>query len=507
MGIVIRRSLNATLVGYVGFLLGAFNQVILFPAWLTPAQLGIKEVLLSAALFISMFSQFGVHFIMARFFPYFEDRTKQHNGFLLFCLLLGSVGFLSAAVGVGLGREQLLMLFAEKSPGMHPHFWLVLPLTFCIGLQNILETWSRLHMNIMANTLTRELLLRVALTILALLFGKGHIDFGQFLLGYTLSYLIVCLLLAVHLKRMGIMFLDATYLKVDKKRFAEMLQYGAYVILGGAGYVVAERIDGLMLASMTGLEFTGIYSMAFFIAALIELPRRAISQLTATLFAGHWKNEDFPAMQALFRQVSINQFLLGALILLLIWTNLDFLFWMMPNGEIYRAGRYVVLIIGLTKVVDLLFGGNHEILLNSPAYRFSLIALVFLGVISFSINYLMIPIYGMNGAAAGTVVSVLLYNSLKSGFIWFRYQLWAFDRKTMYALLLVGGLFALQAIWPTQHMINPVQLLSVSLVKSLVLMILFTAVLFRYQLSPEISEMWLKNKHLILNRFTKTPKS
>ncbi|MFM7586545.1 MAG: hypothetical protein ACKO6M_05945, partial [Bacteroidota bacterium] len=120
MGIVIRRSLNATLVGYVGFLLGAFNQVILFPAWLTPAQLGIKEVLLSAALFISMFSQFGVHFIMARFFPFFEDRTKQHNGFLLFCLLLGTVGFLTAAVGVGLGREQLLTLFAEKSPGMHP---------------------------------------------------------------------------------------------------------------------------------------------------------------------------------------------------------------------------------------------------------------------------------------------------------------------------------------------------------------------------------------------------
>ena len=194
------------------------------------------------------------------------------------------------------------------------------------------------------------------------------------------------------------------------------------------------------------------------------------------------------------RQVSINQFLLGALILLLIWTNLDVLFWLMPNGAIYAAGRYVVLIIGLTKVVDLLFGGNHEILLNSPAYRFSLIALVFLGVISFSINYVMIPIYGMNGAAAGTVVSVLLYNSLKSGFIWVRYRLWAFDRKTLYALLLVASLFALQALWPTQHMTQPLELLAVSLGKSVVILLLFTVVLFRYQLSPEVSEMWQKNK-------------
>lgn len=504
---MIRRSLNATLVGYVGFLLGAFNQVILFPAWLTPSQLGIKEVLLSSALFVSMFSQFGVHFIMARFFPYFEDRHKQHNGFLLFCLLLGAIGFLTAAVGVSLCREQLLTLFAEKSPGMHPHFWLVLPLTFCIGLQNILETWSRLHMNIMANTLTRELLLRAVLTLLALLFGKGHIDFGQFLLGYTLSYLFVCLLLVGHLKRMGILFLNISYLKADKKRVSEMLRYGAYVILGGAGYVVAERIDGLMLASMTGLEFTGIYSMAFFIAALIELPRRAISQLTATLFAGHWKNEDFPAMQTLFRQVSINQFLLGALILLLIWTNLDLLFRIMPNGEIYTAGRYVVLIIGFTKVVDLLFGGNHEILLNSPAYRFSLIALIFLGIISFSINYVMIPLYGMNGAAAGTVFSVLLYNSLKSGFIWFRYRLWAFDRKTLYAMGLVATLFGLQALWPTQQMTNPVELVGVSFGKSLALMLLFVAAMFRWNLSPEINGMWHKNKHLILDRFSKTRKA
>jgi hypothetical protein len=247
--------------------------------------------------------------------------------------------------------------------------------------------------------------------------------------------------------------------------------------------------------------------MAFFIAALIELPRRAISQLTATLFAGHWKNEDFPAMQSLFRQVSINQFLLGSLILLLIWINLDFLFWMMPNGEIYTAGRYVVLIIGLTKVVDLLFGGNHEILLNSPAYRFSLIALVFLGVISFSINYVMIPVYGMNGAAAGTVVSVLLYNSLKSGFIWFRYRLWAFDRKTMYGIILVVGLFGLQALWPTQHMTRFTELFGVSLVKSFAVLILFVVLLFRFNLSPEITGMWHKNKHLILHRFTKTPES
>jgi O-antigen/teichoic acid export membrane protein len=252
-----------------------------------------------------------------------------------------------------------------------------------------------------------------------------------------------------------------------------------------------------MLASMTGLEFTGIYSMAFFIAALIELPRRAISQLTATLFAGYWKNEDFPAMQTLFRQVSINQFLLGSLILLLIWVNLDALFFLMPNGAIYTAGRYVVLIIGLTKVVDLLFGGNHEILLNSPAYRFSLIALVFLGVIAFSINYVMIPPYGMNGAAAGTVVSVLLYNSLKSGFIWVRYRLWAFDRKTLYALGLVAALFVLQSLWPTRHLNSLTELLLVSAAKSLLLLVLYIGCLFRWNLSPEITGTWHKNWPLL----------
>jgi len=491
VGLVVRQSFKSTLVTYVGVALGAMNLLYFFPRYLNPELIGIRELLLGVALSLSIFTQLGLQSAMSRFFPYFQDEQRQHNGFLLFSLGVGAVGFLIFGGLFWFLRDFWQSLFAANSPEANRYWWMILPLTALIMLQNILEIWARLHLRIVVNALLREILLRAGLTVLTLAYGHGYLGWDAFLWGICGTYAALVLLLARYLRLMGVLYLDPSRIRVRRALRPLMLRYSLWMIIGGAGVVIAERIDGLMLAWLTGLAATGIYSLSFFVGTIIEMPRRSVSQIAGTLITHAWKSRDYGTLAKLHQQAALNQMLIGGMLLVLVWTHVEALFALMPNGEVYKAGKWVVLWIGLARWFDMSNGLNSEIILNSPYYRFNLASILFLGLVSFGANYLMIPRYGLTGAAAGSTLSILLFNGLKGGFLWFKLRIQPFGRSTLAALLLLvlvyGFGLLLQALTPPSHESHLVTLWRVGWQSSLMVG-LFVVVLYRTRLSPEIRQ-------------------
>ena len=491
MGLVVRQSFKSTLVTYVGVALGALNLLYFFPRYLNPELIGIRELLLGVALSLSIFTQLGLQSAMSRFFPYFQDEEREHNGFLLFSLGVGSVGFLLFGGLFWAMRDLWQGLFAANSPEANRYWWMILPLTGLIMLQNILEIWARLHLRIVVNALLREILLRAGLTVLTLAFGHGYLGWDAFLWGICGTYAALVVLLARYLHLMGVLYLDPSRIRVRRALRPLMIRYSLWMIIGGAGVVIAERIDGLMLAWLTGLAATGIYSLSFFVGTIIEMPRRSVSQIAGTLITHAWKSKDYATLAKLHGQAALNQMLIGGMLLVLVWTHVEALFDLMPNGEIYKAGKWVVLWIGLARWFDMSNGLNSEIILNSPYYRFNLASILFLGLVSFGANYLMIPKYGLTGAAAGSTLSILLFNGLKGGFLWFKLRIQPFGRNTLGALALLVGVYGLGSMlqWltpPTNE--SPWLILGRVVWQSSLMVGLFVVVLHRTRLSPEIRQ-------------------
>lgn len=491
MGLVVRQSFKSTLVTYVGVALGALNLLYFFPRYLNPELIGIRELLLGVALSLSIFTQLGLQSAMSRFFPYFQDEEREHNGFLLFSLGVGSVGFLLFGGLFWAMRDLWQGLFAANSPEANRYWWMILPLTGLIMLQNILEIWARLHLRIVVNALLREILLRAGLTVLTLAFGHGYLGWDAFLWGICGTYAALVVLLARYLHLMGVLYLDPSRIRVRRALRPLMIRYSLWMIIGGAGVVIAERIDGLMLAWLTGLAATGIYSLSFFVGTIIEMPRRSVSQIAGTLITHAWKSKDYATLAKLHGQAALNQMLIGGMLLVLVWTHVEALFDLMPNGDIYKAGKWVVLWIGLARWFDMSNGMNSEIILNSPYYRFNLASILFLGLVSFGANYLMIPRYGLTGAAAGSTLSILLFNGLKGGFLWFKLRIQPFGRNTLGALALLVGVYGLGSMlqWltpPTNE--SPWLILGRVVWQSSLMVGLFVVVLHRTRLSPEIRQ-------------------
>lgn len=91
--------------------------------------------------------------------------------------------------------------------------------------------------------------------------------------------------------------------------------------------------------------------------------------------------------------------LVCGLVFLLIWVNIDTLYHFVPNRDVYEAGKWVVLLIGLGKLSDVLFSVNGEIIVFSRFYVFNITATLLMAITVILLNLLFIPRYGIEGAA------------------------------------------------------------------------------------------------------------
>jgi O-antigen/teichoic acid export membrane protein len=491
MGVIIRQGFKATAVTYFGVALGAVNLLFLFPEFLTPEEIALRDLIIGVAMSLLIFMQLGLHSAMGRFFPYFKDETRQHNGFLLFCLTVVGAGFVIFGGLFYLLRYQVMALFKTNAAQVNDYLWLVLPVAVLLSLQTILEIWARLHFRIVVNALIREVFLRISLTLLTLLYAFGYISFDQFMVFFAGTYLLAVLLLLIYLRQLGVLFLSLKFVRIDPKVGRELFKFSLWMMIGGAGVVINERIDGMMLASMAGLSLAGIYSISFFIGTIIDMPRRAVGQIAGTLVAQQWKDQDFEAMGKLYKQASLNQLILGGLLFVLVWGNIDALFNLIPNGEVYRPGKWVVFFIGISRLIDMANGINNEIILNSPYYRFNLLSILFLGFISFATNYVMIPIYGLVGAAAGSSLSILLFNLLKGGFIYHKARLHPFEKRTFHVILLLIITYSCSYLLPSASSGFWSSVGSIAL-RSVAMGGLLVAGVYRFRLSDELHELLSK---------------
>jgi O-antigen/teichoic acid export membrane protein len=163
-----------------------------------------------------------------------------------------------------------------------------------------------------------------------------------------------------------------------------------------------------MITSQLGLSSAGIFTIAFYMAAVIEIPSRSISSISAPIAAEALKNGDFETANALYKKVSLHQLLIGGLIFILLWSNIDNIFAIIPNGAVYAEGKWVVFFIGLAKLIEVTLNFGGMLISFSKYYYWSLYFVFFIIGVGILTNYLLIPVWGIAGAALATTISCLL---------------------------------------------------------------------------------------------------
>jgi len=267
-----------------------------------------------------------------------------------------------------------------------------------------------------------------------------------------------------------------------RNRLKEITNYSFFSILSGFGNILVLNVDVLMVSAILGLSATGIYTTAFYIGLIIEIPRRAISQISIPIISENIKNNNFKEIGKNFKLVSLHQLIIGIFLYLLIILNLDNIFNIIPNSENFISGKNIVYIIGLSKLIIMTSGFSSELIMMSKYYKFNVITITILAILSIILNYMLIPQFGMIGAAYASLFSILTFNCIKLIFIKIKIGISPFSNKTIVPIIIGIIIFFIINYFPNNS--NPF----LDIIKnSLVISSLYIGMIYLLKVSPELN--------------------
>nr|MCU0345963.1 polysaccharide biosynthesis C-terminal domain-containing protein [Saprospiraceae bacterium] len=247
-----------------------------------------------------------------------------------------------------------------------------------------------------------------------------------------------------YVRRLGQLRLRPKLSALKKGMVKEMARFSLFGFLGSLGSrLSSEFLNFFMLGTLATLDETGVYAIAYAIANVVDVPRKAISRIVSPLLADKFKGGKIGEVEEIYHKTSLNQLIAGLLVFLSIWVSIDQIYQIMPNGESFAAGKYVVLLLGVARIVDMMTGANSEILSYSKHYRFNFYLVLLMAVVHVLANIYFIKNYGLIGVGIATLLTLTIYNLAKFLVLQWKLGMQPFTNGTLMVLLAAGiGLLA-----------------------------------------------------------------
>ena len=438
MGVIKKQSISGTIYSYIGVLLGFVTTGLLYPVIFSTDEVGLLRILVAYSVLFAQFAGLGINTITVKLFPYFRDYERKHHGYLGLALLISAVGLIIAVSVFVLLKSSILDSGKEGADLFAKYFYYIVPLIIFTLLFNVFDTYYRVLYNAVKGIIYKEVIQRTLILIVVLLYFIETIDFHTTIILYTTALISPTILLFLSLIYNKQLFLNLDLTFVDRKLSNEMINVGVFGILASFSGVLVMTIDTIMVERILGLSAAGIYSITFFFGTLILVPLRTMGKISSVVIADAWKVNDINVISQIYKKSSISLSIIGLLLLIGIWGNIDNVFHIISDD--YLPGKYVILIIGIANLIDIGLGVSPHIIVNSKHYRFLSYILIVFAVILIISNLLLIPKYGIVGAAIASLISKFIFNLIKYLFLYRKFGLQPFTSKT--PLLYIIGAFA-----------------------------------------------------------------
>ena len=489
MGVIRRQSLKHSAVNVVGLGVGALSTFFVYPHALE--AYGLAQVLLSVGMIGLPILALGANTVTIRFFPRFQNKSNGHNGFLPLLITLCVTGCTLSGLIAWAFWEPFSTALEVKSPLLRQYLWMGLPLAFCYITSSVLAVYSSNFKRIVVPSLLLDFSQKLALPLLLISVWQQWLPLSTAMLGLLIHAALVTAGLVLYLWHIGEWHWRPNWAFITPALRREMLQFIGFGAFGGFALLVAAKSDIFMVGSLSAVKAAGVYAIAAYIATIIEIPTKSLYAASASSVARYLADDNRIELEKLYKSVSINLLVAGLLLFGCLWISIDSLFGLLPNGDELAAGKWVLLFIGLSRVVEMGTGLNNYMVYYSQYYRYSLVSLGVLAVTNILLSIWLIPILGITGAALATLVSITGYNALSIGLVWLKFRLFPFTTDTLKAIVLALVAYFFANLIP----VSGYDLIDL-LLRSGFFALIFSVLALRFRVSEDLNglEKMLKGK-------------
>jgi O-antigen/teichoic acid export membrane protein len=350
---------------------------------------------------------------------------------------------------------------------------------------NVFEAYSATLNRITIPKLNRDIIVRFLTVGCILVFTYWHLGVNTFVILFVLIYGIAAFINVSYSFRLTQFESNAQQdSALNSQFYKQILIYMSFMFFAGLGTNIIVRTDTLMISSMLGLDKTGIYTISFFMATMIEIPSKATMMISGPTISRELKLMNIRKVEDIYKKSALNQAIIGGLLLILIWINIDNIFKIMPNGHLFNEGKYVLLIITLAKLYDSITSVNNLIVVYSKHYRIILIYVIIMAILVIAGNYFLIPIFGITGAAIASFAGYFFINTISVLFIYYKFRIQPFKKQIFLIFIFYFVCFLANYLIPAfgNYYLDAV-------IRSGAIVTIYTAFVYKSKISPELSQL------------------
>lgn len=497
MGVVVRQSIKGSIMNYLGVLVGFFTTFFIVTKYLTPEEVGLTRVLVDASILLSGLAQLGTSTSAMRYYPYFKDEKEKDHGFFGWSVLIPFVGFILFSILFLIFKQPIENYFSQNSELFVDYIYFVIPMAFFMMYLTVFETNSNLLMRIVIPKFIREVGIRIMTLVVYLLYAFDVLSLDGMVITLCLSYGVATILNVIYLFSLKKVSFKIQPAYVSKWLRKDFMFYTLFLIATSLSSTLIPFLNTFFVSGKLGLAIAGINTIAVYIASIVEIPYRSLAAISRPHISQGMKDNDMSVVDNLTKNVSLHQFMVSSFVFFLIWINIELIYTLIPNGNVYDEAKYVVLILSLVKIVNTSLNVGATVLSYSKYYYYSLLFTIILAVVAIVMNIQLIPVMGMEGAALASLISYVVYYALLLLFVNCKVKVSPFSVKELYTLIIILVLFVFDYLFQKYISKYFVAVFSIelfgqvfdSVIRTIILSMIGITAIYKFKISNQVNDI------------------
>jgi len=483
MGLVARQTFYNLLSIGLAFILGAINTLYMYPNYMGSRLQGVIIALLAYSNLVQPFISFGLQHAIIKYYSSFKTK-EERDSLLVFTIWSPLIILILILIYLWIFSSSIIIDISAKEPLLSTYAFVIILIAISTSYFEIFFSWLRVHLASVFGNFLKEFYPRLLNFILLTSYALNIIKFETFIYWLIIGYYIRLLLVILYSLK-----IYTPKFKLSLPPFClKILFYSFLIFLSGAASSIILDIDKSMIASLITSDDVAFYSVALFIAAVVEAPGRAMFQIVSPLVSKAINSNDKIYLTRLLKKSSNNLFLVSGVLFLLINLNLSD-FYVFVNQPLYAVAIGVVSVVSIGKLYSMSIGCLNNIISNSKYYPYIFWFSILSATIAIILNLILIPKHGILGAAYATLCVIIMINTLKILLIAYGLKIHPYSKETIKILLVIVAVYLIlgEINFDYSSFIN-------LLIRSIVIIILYACLSHLFGLFKDIN--YQINKYL-----------
>jgi len=439
----VQEVAKGTIIIFIGTLIGILLEFIgrtMFARFFGPSEYGIFSLGASILSIAAIIGAAGLREGTSRQIAYYRGKKqiKKIQSVIHWSLFIGITAGIFISLALFLSSEVIASNIFDMPKLSFPLKMLSIAIPFYViifVLTSIFRGFKNFKEKIYFEEIGRRLFFLILLTPIIL----TSTSYVWGIMAYGLSVIITGFGFFIYFSKRELFRSKLFSINLDKSVGKELLIFSLPLLLVSILYQFMSWTDTLMLGFLKTSDAVGLYNSARplgrFISAALITALFVYTPIVTDLFAKRNIIEISKSFAVLTKWVCAATFPLMSIFVLYPKIVIEFLF-----GYEYVMASASLQILAVGFFINNFMGPNGATLIAIGKAKFLMWATLAAATINVALNFLLIPKYGINGAALATIIALVSVNSIRS-FKLFSYTKIHPFKKNVFKPVLVGSIF------------------------------------------------------------------